>query len=340
MPAPKIFVSSTCYDLRQIRQDIEGFIKSFGYLAILSEKHSVTYNVKESLEADCYNELSSCEMLIGIVGGRYGSESSDNSGNSISMNEMLKAIELNKQSYIFIDKNVNTEFHTYSRNIGKEMEYAFVDDVRIFEFIEKLRGKANIVVINDFSTANDITDCLRAQWAGLFQTFLYNKEQQRQSEGLLTIKTVIEGLLQASDKLSEGVDEIILNSNSFFSSTEVTRQTISPLLAEISRELIGDKNGLILLRNRIEMDSFLKDILGFKDSYFRDHNSTEQQYHKGDLVLHVDFGFIFDENKKHIHRTTKEVKEYEEKNKKKFIYTEDVSTILGIAGIEDDDLPF
>ena len=39
MSAPKVFVSSTCYDLKQVRQDIESFILSYGYTPILSERH-------------------------------------------------------------------------------------------------------------------------------------------------------------------------------------------------------------------------------------------------------------------------------------------------------------
>ena len=333
MAAPKVFVSSTCYDLKQMRQDIEGFITSYGYDAILSEKHSVTYNIKDTLEDDCYNELSLSDMLIGIIGGRYGSESLDNSGNSVSMNEMLKAIELNKQAYIFIDRHVHTEYYTYIRNVGKEIEYAYVDNIKIFDFISQLKSKTNIV-INDFSTASDITDCLRSQWAGLFQTFLYNKEQQRQNEGLLTIKSVIEQLVSTSEKLSKSADDAAQNSNSFFPLSELTKQTISQSLIEISRELIGDNSGLLFFRKRDEMELFITNVLCFNEDLF-----SLGEYYKDNLALYVDFEFIFsgDNENRLIYRTMKDIKEYEEKNSKKFIF---ITRDAPDECVLDEDLPF
>jgi hypothetical protein len=37
MAKPRIFVSSTFYDLRQIRSDLERFIKEIGYEPVLNE---------------------------------------------------------------------------------------------------------------------------------------------------------------------------------------------------------------------------------------------------------------------------------------------------------------
>lgn len=41
MAAPRIFVSSTYYDLRQTRDNIKGFIEGLGYEAVMHE-HSGT----------------------------------------------------------------------------------------------------------------------------------------------------------------------------------------------------------------------------------------------------------------------------------------------------------
>jgi hypothetical protein len=335
MASPKIFVSSTCYDLKQIRQDIEGFIKYYGYEAILSERHSIPYNVKDDLESDCYNEISSCDMLVGIVGGVFGSESLDKSGDSISMKEMKKAIEDNKQVYIFIDRNVNTEFNTYSRNVGKDIKYAFVDDTKIFTFIEFLKSKNNII-INDFSTADDIVTCLRSQWAGLFQTYLYNREQLRQNEGLLTLKKVIESLLEVSSKLENNTDSIIQSSDAFFAKASLSRLTYSASVSAISSVLLGANRGTLLFRTLSEIDNYIQKCLGYEPSLFGENH----EYVKGDLKLYIDKKFLFDANKQLIYRTTKELKDYEEKNKHSFIYIENTSGDFPDIDDDDGDLPF
>ena len=39
MAVPRVFVSSTCYDLKYIRENLKYFIRSLGYEPVLSEEH-------------------------------------------------------------------------------------------------------------------------------------------------------------------------------------------------------------------------------------------------------------------------------------------------------------
>jgi hypothetical protein len=43
MAKPRVFVSSTYYDLKYVRSSLELFIESLGYDAVLSEKGGVAY---------------------------------------------------------------------------------------------------------------------------------------------------------------------------------------------------------------------------------------------------------------------------------------------------------
>ena len=49
MAAPKIFISSTYYDLRQSRENIEAFIKSIGYEPIMHERLTIPYTPERPL---------------------------------------------------------------------------------------------------------------------------------------------------------------------------------------------------------------------------------------------------------------------------------------------------
>ena len=62
MAAPRIFVSSTYYDLRQTRDNIKGFIEGLGYEAVMHEHSGVAYTQNTNLEKDCYREISGCEI--------------------------------------------------------------------------------------------------------------------------------------------------------------------------------------------------------------------------------------------------------------------------------------
>ena len=181
MAKPRVFVSSTYYDLRQVREDIERLINELGYEPVLNEKGDIPYGKEDKLEEYAYREIDLCDILISIIGGRYGTESQHDPDFSISQTELKRALERGVQVFIFIERNVNAEYSTYQLNKGKEdVRYRFVDNVRVYEFIEQLQKLPKNNSIATFDTAADITAYLKDQWSGLFQRFL--QEQRRRVE--------------------------------------------------------------------------------------------------------------------------------------------------------------
>lgn len=180
MAKPRIFISSTFYDLKQVRSDLDTFIENLGYDTIRNEEGDIPYGKEEALEEYCYKEIKSVDILVSIIGGRYGSESK-RSNSSISQMELKTAIKENKQVYIFIDKNVLSEFETYLLNKDNSlMNYRYVDDNRIYQFIEEIKSFNNNNNIKGFETASDISKYLKDQFAGLFQKYM--EEQTRIKE--------------------------------------------------------------------------------------------------------------------------------------------------------------
>lgn len=180
MAKPRIFISSTFYDLRQVRSDLDTFIESLGYDPVRNEEGDIPYGKDEALEEYCYKEIKAVDILVSIVGGRFGSESKRNNS-SISQIELKTALKENKQVYIFIEKNVLSEFETYLINKDNaSMKYRYVDDVRIYQFIEEVKNLNANNNIKGFETASEITKYLKEQFAGLFQRFL--EEQTRIKE--------------------------------------------------------------------------------------------------------------------------------------------------------------
>jgi hypothetical protein len=79
MAKPRIFISSTFYDLKHVRSSLETFVVSLGYEPVLSEKGSIAYSPDVALDESCYREAKACDIFVLIVGGRYGSEVSASS---------------------------------------------------------------------------------------------------------------------------------------------------------------------------------------------------------------------------------------------------------------------
>lgn len=210
---------------------MERFITDQGYDSVLSEKGQIPYSTEENLEEYCYREIENCDIVVSIVGGRFGSESKSSDENySISNKELDTAFTLNKQVYIFIEKSVLSEFKTYQANPDNvSIKYVSVDDIRVFKFIDQIRARHVNNQIAPFETTFDITDYLKEQWAGLFQSFL--KASARQSEIIYvenlrktadTLNQLVNYLKKDKDDGDSAVKEILLSNHPVFSELQRT----------------------------------------------------------------------------------------------------------------------
>lgn len=164
MAKPRIFISSTFYDLRQIRVELDKFIESLGYEPVRNEEGDILYGKEESLQSYCYKEIENVDILISIIGSRYGSSAATEKSQeySVSQMELKTALSENKHVFVFIDKNVATEYETYTLNKGNpNVNYKYVDNPNIYKFIEEIKSLPNNNNIKDFETADDITSYLR-----------------------------------------------------------------------------------------------------------------------------------------------------------------------------------
>ena len=180
MARPRIFISSTFYDLRQVRSDIERTIRDLGYEPIRHETGAIPYSKDEPLESGAYREIELSDVIVYITGGRFGSQSEAEPSYSISQVELKRALEGGIPVFIFVETAVFNEYNTYQLNKDTKINYSSVDDIRVFEFLDELFLLPSNNPITPFEVASDITNYLKEQFAGLFHRFL--QEQKRLKE--------------------------------------------------------------------------------------------------------------------------------------------------------------
>jgi hypothetical protein len=236
MAKPRVFISSTYYDLRNVRSDLERFMREQGYEPIMFERGNVAYGAEERLEEDCYREISTCDILINLIGGKFGSESS-NSKYSISQNELRTAVKLGKQIYIFIEKSVHAEYATYVANKNvKGFTPTSVNDIRVFGFIEEVMALSGRNPIQPFEISQDIVSFLREQWAGLFQLLLQEHGRQREvnlfekiESTADTLNQLVTFLTEERSKGDQTVKDILLSNHPLFIALRKTMKIPYPI---------------------------------------------------------------------------------------------------------------
>jgi hypothetical protein len=239
MAHPRVFVSSTYYDLKHIRSSLEIFVQTLGFDPVLSEAGDIAYLPDVALDESCYREAASADIFVLIIGGRYGSEISGATDEekrrstdvyeSITKKEFETALKEDIPLYILIDRGVHAEYLTYLRNRDNStIEYAHVESVNVFRFIDYIFSQPRNNPVFDFEKAADIEAWLKEQWSGLFREMLRSRSQQKQLITLTgqvsemraineTLKTYMEAVLQkvtptTSSKLIKGETKRLIDS--------------------------------------------------------------------------------------------------------------------------------
>lgn len=235
---------------------LEQFIKQYGFEAILNERGNIAYGSDDKPEAYAYKEIENCDILVAIVGARFGTESTEG-GYSISQRELKVAHDLDKQIHIFVDKNVFTELQTYLRNKDVTGFVPAYGDPKVYVFLEEVERFSKNNGIASFETPIEIVDYLREQWAGLFHRFLAEKrvvQEMRTIEDLKGVTRSLEGILQAlSEQVTsqaKPIQEILLSIHPAF---------------EAVRSALGIKHR-VYFTDKSELDALLK-AYGYEEQY-------------------------------------------------------------------------
>ena len=164
-----IFVSSTCYDLSQIRKDLREFITGLGHNPILSEQNDFPIDPQLDNWENCINAVKVfADIFVLIIGNKYGSVGE--TGKSITNTEYLTAVQKGIPIYTFSLKQMTTILPLWERNPDADFSDV-VDNKQIFKFLVDVRKKSGRWNF-EFESAQDIMDTLRKQLSILFRNSL------------------------------------------------------------------------------------------------------------------------------------------------------------------------
>lgn len=163
---PRVFLSSTLYDLLQVRADIGSFVDALGYGLLDSTDPRFFADPQVDTVEACLREVRNSDMLILVIGGRYGSEVAGHTG-SITNQEWELAHARGIPIFTFVERSV-WESLRHWHNAPDGDYSAAVDDNRVFEFIQAVTGRQRNNWVRPFDKAGEIVEILRHQWATMF----------------------------------------------------------------------------------------------------------------------------------------------------------------------------
>lgn len=120
MAGLRFFVSSTCYDLTEERNQIRSLIKNLGHDPILSDHNEILYDYNEHTHTSCVREVSNADMVILLIGSRFG---------GVAIDEAHKLIDSKLINEKIINKDIDALFKEIEdiKKLENEKEKTGVD---------------------------------------------------------------------------------------------------------------------------------------------------------------------------------------------------------------------
>lgn len=215
MAYPRVFISSTCYDLREIRDVLFSFIDDVNYIPVLSDKGDVFYHPDIHTHDSCLNEIETCQLFILIIGGRFGGKYKADASKSIVNAEYECAKRLEIPIITFISREVYDDHRVYVRNridnpdTFNNIIYPSIEKqdyaINIFQFIDDVRKSEFNNAVFPFEFGREIIKCLKQQWSGMFYEFLRARKNSKEIE---KTNRLISDLTLISEKTEEILNKV------------------------------------------------------------------------------------------------------------------------------------
>lgn len=262
MAIPKIFVSSTCYDLQEIRLNLKNYITEFGCDSILSEFGDIFYDPAAHVQDACVEAIKQSDLFILIIGNSYGSIYYDNhthldTPDSVTLQEFKKALSLKIPKMVFINKFVNYDYRNYrkflegkytdyySKNkVTDEQKYLINSEIKkefdskyhfcqnsykyIFHFLDLINELKFNNSYFEFENSDDIKLNIKKQFAGYFYNSLKNTQEKMidkvgfEKKTLDKLEQFEKVLTSLADSIKESSQQHTINLSKFINSAEVS----------------------------------------------------------------------------------------------------------------------
>lgn len=187
MAKPRTFVSSTCLDLKDARAALSAHLESLGHEPLLSD--TLTFGVtpgKHSHQA-CLDQVDNSDYFVLLVGGRRGG-TYIGSEKSITNEEYRRAVKRNIPVIIFVSDAVEMASRMYRKNPKADLS-EFVDDQRIFDFVDLIRSQSEDNWIRTYKDVEDVKEAITAQFA--YICLLYSQERRKPSASKSEVEELI-----------------------------------------------------------------------------------------------------------------------------------------------------
>lgn len=166
----RIFLSSTCYDLVDLRASLERELASKGHSLLLSDRPNFPVDPSKHRHDVCVEVAGNADLMVLVLDQRRGAPYHRDKTISVTQAEYRGAKQSKVPIFAFVRRAVFDERLTWKANPGLQPVHA--KEAAVFEFISEIQEDPAGVWIHQFVHVGDIIDSMAAM-------DLYGGEKQK-----------------------------------------------------------------------------------------------------------------------------------------------------------------
>lgn len=161
----KVFISSTIFDLKDLRDSLQQWLEGRGHTVLASEDGTIPIDSSKHSYDVCLEAARNCDCLVAIIDGRFGGLMRDGK-TSITLAEIHEAFDHGRRVWVFVRQSVWDAKEVYKRYKADGVPFkpsGIVDDERVFQLIDDIRGRKTGNWLSTFNRPTDLIDKLQVQ---------------------------------------------------------------------------------------------------------------------------------------------------------------------------------
>ena len=207
---PRIFISSTFYDLKYIREDISNFVRAHDFEPIMFEDGDIGYTPGKPLDESCYESMRN-----------YGSPASGEKADdfneylSVTRREFSTAANEGIPIYSFVESAVYNEYGVYDSNVKKieekqiDLTFKATKNINVFRFIKEIYSLGKISV-TEFRKSSEIKEFLSKQWSDMFKNYLKLLKEKSDTKQIYETMDNLQSIIRRMDVMLDGLGKKIM----------------------------------------------------------------------------------------------------------------------------------
>lgn len=300
---PRIFISSTFYDLKYIREELSNYVRIHDFEPIMFEDGDIGYTPGKKLDDSCYDAMRNADMVILIVGGEYGSPAGEDNKKefeeyiSVTRKEFRTAVENGIPVFCMLDMNVSAEYGVYDINSDEiengnhRIKFKATKNINVFRFIKEIRGIGNIPV-QEFRNVSEIKDFLGKQWADMFKNYLNSLRCEIENKKIENSVNEMKELIQKMNIMLDSVGKNILTKDNPDNYESVINQqdilSFCRIISDSFKMVLGDKHSAY---NNEKRKNIIKEFLNILKSTHEEDMWNKLLFPQNDNLVKI-FGLF------------------------------------------------